>query len=236
VTWPKDEIPEEYLSLALRLIKKSFVTKREFIDLCKMAVKLVDAGQTTVQSRADMFYYITNLWFRYDNIDDGSITSDIGTTFGAWEVPGSLDLSNRHDIERWEELKAWVSEADKKYKTEQLSDHQKDVPKGFLATANRLLDQKNITEREYVDLCLAAIGVIDSGQSTKQARKNVAFYLAEIANRHQSILDEKLLGQISAKFSVYDTPDAFNLGLILEKHSWEELKVWVFEADKMYRG
>jgi hypothetical protein len=234
MTWPKNGIPKEYLNFALKLVEKPFVTKREFIDLCKLAISLVDAGQTTVQSRADMFYYITNLWFRYDNIDDGSITSDIGTTFGAWEIPGSLDLSNRHDIERWEELKTWVSEADKKYKTEQISDHQKDVPKGFLAIANRLLERKNITEREYIDLCLTAIGIIESDQSSMLTRKNVAFCLTEIANRHQNILDERILGHISAKFSVYEAPDAFNLELILEKHSWNELKSWISEADKKF--
>jgi len=62
-----------------------------------------------------MFMYIANLWFRHENIDDGSITSDIGGQFAEWEIPGTINLSRPNDKEQWARLKSWIDQADKKY-------------------------------------------------------------------------------------------------------------------------
>lgn len=112
--WPEKDVPKDYLKLAKRLVNQETVTKREFIDLCKLAIKYVQSSDVSVRTRSDMAIYIANLWLNHKNIGSVSLLSEIGGQFGEWEIPGSFVID---DVRRpyWELILELVDEADKKY-------------------------------------------------------------------------------------------------------------------------
>jgi hypothetical protein len=117
MSWPTKDIPTDYLKLAQLLVGKKEITKQEFIRLCKLAIYYTESRELKAQTQGDIFLYIANLWFRHSNIDDNSITSDIGGQFADWEIPGTLDLTHPADKKEWERLKHWIGEADEKYRS-----------------------------------------------------------------------------------------------------------------------
>lgn len=229
--WPKEKIPDDYLDFALHLVEKPFITKREFIDLCQRAIWLVDSGRTTPKSRAGMFFYITNLWFRYDHIDEG-ITGAIGDTFANWEIPGALDLGKDRDAQEWKRLKQKVAEADAHYPPPRISDYSEGVPAAFIRHANRLLLQRGVSVEAYVDLCQKATEIIEGPQTTTTVRRHIAFFLAEIAGHNPNLWVKEPLPTIITSFGRYELEDSFDFDLILERHAWQRLKLQISKAHK----
>lgn len=230
---PNENVPPEFLTASRKLYGRKRITKREFIDLCKLAVKLAESGRTDTLGRSHMAYHITGLWLAHKNIGSASLLSGIGGQFGELEIEGSFDLDSEFDRKRWQELKEGIIEADRKYTRKPPTRH-KDTPADFLTAAEKLLAQKKVTEREYIDLCLLAVKVIDFGKTNAQTNSNVASYLAEIWHRNPHISHDKLLGDIGAEFDARQAPDGFNLEYILDKHHWENLKGRITEADERY--
>jgi hypothetical protein len=228
--WPTEGIPEEYLLLATRLVHRSFITKVEFVDLCKLAVKYINTGQTSVHSRAGMFLYITYLSLGHDNIDDDTITGRIGDFAADWERDGALDLQSEQGAGRWNDFESVVAEAAKKYKHEDIRDHRKDIPVEFLNAADRILHKKVLAAHEFIDICNLAVKIMEADGATLLARKNIAFFITEIAAQHDEFSDDEPLREIISRFSTYELPDAFNFDFILEKHTWEGLKWWLSHA------
>lgn len=114
--WHEKDVPKDYLSLAISICDKDSVTKLEFLALCKSAMDIVETRKITSEGIANMFIFIASLWLRHDNIDDGSITSDIGGQFAEWEIPGTLDLEHPEYQKLWERMKSWIVIADEQYK------------------------------------------------------------------------------------------------------------------------
>jgi hypothetical protein len=113
--WTEKDVPEDYLTLANKLVHSTLVTKTDFIYLCKVAIRIVETGKLTPEGKANMFVYIADIWLRHDSIDDGSITSDIGGQFAEWEIPGTLNLKYPVNQQNWQKLKSLVAKADKAY-------------------------------------------------------------------------------------------------------------------------
>jgi len=112
---PLTGVPDDFVRLAQQLMVKSNVTKQEFVQLCKLTVDLIEAGTTTLGSRSTMAYYIASFWLGNDNVDDGSITNDIGGQFADWEIPGAFIIDDNSHRPYWEALKSWINIAEEKY-------------------------------------------------------------------------------------------------------------------------
>lgn len=113
--WPENNVPSEYLLLAKKLIHQDSISEREFIELCKLAVKYIQSGKVSVRTRNDMALYIGNLWLRHENIGDVSLLSEIGGQFAEWEIPGSFKIDDAIGERQWLSLLEMIDEADKNY-------------------------------------------------------------------------------------------------------------------------
>jgi hypothetical protein len=116
--WPEKDIPREYLVLAQELVQRPTVSERDFIDLCKMAIKYIQSGDIPINTRSDMALYIANLWVKHKNIGDVSLLSDIGGQFGEWEIPGSFIIDHEPFKQHWDLIVRLVDKADKLYPPE----------------------------------------------------------------------------------------------------------------------
>lgn len=113
--WPEKNIPADYLKLAQKLVQQETVTEREFIDLCKLAIKYVKSGEVSLYTRSDMALYVANLWVCHENISDVSLLSEIGGQFGEWEIPGCFVIEDEPGKYYWDLILRLIDEADKKY-------------------------------------------------------------------------------------------------------------------------
>src|SRR5438876_10220681 len=111
--WPEKDIPEEYLTLAKRLVGQPSVTEREFVDLCMLAVKYIKSGNVRLYIRSDMALYIANIWLGHKNISDSWLLDEIGGQFGEWEIPGTFVIDDELHKPYWEMLRQWIADADK---------------------------------------------------------------------------------------------------------------------------
>ena len=110
-----EEYPTRYLELAQRLVAQESVSEREFVDLCLLAVKYIKSGKVSLFTRSDMAIYVSNLWFKHDNISSISLLSEIGGQFGEWEIPGHFDIESKNGKYFWDMVQRMVREADEKY-------------------------------------------------------------------------------------------------------------------------
>jgi len=113
--WPTDNIPQDFLDMAMPLVHKQSITEREFIDLCKLAVAEIDSGVVPLYARSDMALYIANLWLNHENISSRDLLDEIGGQFAEWDIDGALEIENELILEFWERLKRWLVAADEKF-------------------------------------------------------------------------------------------------------------------------
>lgn len=113
--WPTKDIPSDYLELAQRLVSQDYVSEREFVDLCLLAIKHVESDSVGMNTRSDMAIYISNLWFRHGNISSVSLLSEIGGQFGEWELPGHFVIDDKAGKYYCDMVRRMVYEADEKY-------------------------------------------------------------------------------------------------------------------------
>lgn len=114
MSWPKENVPDEYLEIATKLVGKSVITKKEYLDLCLLAIKLINSGQTTLTGRSNMAMYIANIWLCHENISEDDLLDEIGGQFAVFDIPGTFIIDDDLHKPYWEQLKTWVSEAEEK--------------------------------------------------------------------------------------------------------------------------
>lgn len=111
---------------------------------------------------------------------------------------------------------------------------EKGIPKDYLLIAQELVHRKDVTERQFVDLCILAIKYIDSGQVPLFVRSDMALYVANVWLGHPNILDVSLLSDIGGQFAEWEIPGTFRIEDEVHKPPWERLKKMVNEADGRY--
>lgn len=111
---------------------------------------------------------------------------------------------------------------------------EKDLPEDYLKLAKALIAKKEVTEREFVDLCVLAIRCINEGRTTLEARSDMARYIASLWLRHKNIGDIDLLSEIGGQFAEWEIPRTFKIDDELHRPYWEDLQKWVAEADQKY--
>jgi hypothetical protein len=108
-------VPEEFEKFSDALFKKSSISKRDFVDFCLLAIKLID---TNWNKRQGMAYHIAGAWLSYKNIDDNDLLDQIGAEFGTLELPDHHAAGSEEEThKKWQQVKELVLEADKEYPT-----------------------------------------------------------------------------------------------------------------------
>jgi len=86
------------------------------VDFCLLAVNLVD---TNWDKRQGLAYRITGAWVKYRNIEEDDLLDQIGAQFGTLELPDAHAAGSEEEVrQKWEDVKALVTEADKKFPTQ----------------------------------------------------------------------------------------------------------------------
>jgi hypothetical protein len=105
-------VPKEYQDLSDRIYTKEEKTKRDFVDMSLMAVRLVDSNW---DKRQGLAYRLVGLWAS-PMIQEDALLDEIGSIFGALELPDYHAAGTEENVkQKWEEVKKLVLEADKKY-------------------------------------------------------------------------------------------------------------------------
>lgn len=106
-------VPKEFEEYSKDLFSKSSISKRDFVDLCLLATKLID---TNWNKRQGMAYHIAGAWLKYKNIDDNDLLDQIGGEFGTLELPDHHAAGSEAAVrQKWQQVKELVLEADKKF-------------------------------------------------------------------------------------------------------------------------
>ncbi len=111
---------------------------------------------------------------------------------------------------------------------------EKDIPLDYLILAKRLISQKVVTEREFIDLCKMAIQYVEQSKISSLTRSDMAMYIAHIWLNHKNINNVSLLSDIGGQFSEWEVPGAFMIDDEVRKVYWYRLQQWVHEADEKY--
>jgi hypothetical protein len=106
-------VPQEYQSFCDKLFQKQTITEREFVELCLLAMQLIDKHWDMRQGIA---YKIVGAWMNYRNIDQDELLDAIGQECGQLEIPDIHGAGSEAAArQRWEHVKELVREADQKY-------------------------------------------------------------------------------------------------------------------------
>lgn len=106
-------VPKEFEAHSKALFEKDSITKREFVDFCLLALKLIDKHW---DQRQGMVYSITGAWLKYDNIEEDDLLDQIGGKFGTLELPDHIVGGNEKGVwKEWQQVRKLVLEADKKF-------------------------------------------------------------------------------------------------------------------------
>ncbi len=111
----KDEfsVPPEFEERSKALFAKKSIDEREFVDLCLLATKLIDAHWN---KRQGMAYRIAGAWLSYENIEQDSLLDQIGGEFGVLELPDYHVAGSEAEVRKeWDKIKELVKQADKKF-------------------------------------------------------------------------------------------------------------------------
>lgn len=109
-------VPKQFEEYSEVLFRKDEISLREFVDFCQLAVNLVDANWN---KRQGMAYHITGAWGKYKNIEEDDLLDQIGAEFGTLELPDAHAAGSEDEVrQKWEDVKALVAEADKKFQTQ----------------------------------------------------------------------------------------------------------------------
>lgn len=107
------EVPIEFENYYNEKFRKDTVTEREFVDLCLLALKLLDDNW---DNRFGFAYKITHVWFTYRNIEKDELLDTIGQEIGTLEIPDNIHYSGENEVRaKWKEIEKLVKEADKKF-------------------------------------------------------------------------------------------------------------------------
>lgn len=106
------EVPQEYLDLSNKIYAKETITKRDFIDLCLLAVNLVD---THWENRQGLAYHLVGM-LANPLIQEDPLLDEIGSLFGELELPDHHIGGTEEKVkEQWQEVKDLVAKAHQKY-------------------------------------------------------------------------------------------------------------------------
>jgi uncharacterized protein with HEPN domain len=105
-------VPKEYRDLSDRIYAKKDKTKRDFVDLSVMAIKLVENHW---DKRQGLAYHVVGM-LANSLIQDDPLLDEIGCIFGTLELPDHHIADTEEGVrEKWEEVKELVLKADKRY-------------------------------------------------------------------------------------------------------------------------
>jgi hypothetical protein len=106
-------VPPEFEKCSKALFAKESIDEREFIDLCVLATKLIDANWN---KRQGMAYHIAGAWLKYKNLEQADLLNQIGGEFGTLELPDYHAAGSEEEVrKKWSEVKELIKEADKKF-------------------------------------------------------------------------------------------------------------------------
>jgi hypothetical protein len=106
-------VPSEFEEYSKALFVKESISKREFVDLCLLATKLID---THWDKRQGMAYHIAGAWLKYKNLEQDDLLDQIGGEFGTLELPDYHAAGSEEEVRtKWSEVKELVKEADEKF-------------------------------------------------------------------------------------------------------------------------
>jgi hypothetical protein len=112
-------VPKEFEKYSDDLFKQHAITKREFVDFCLLAIKLIDDHWNMRQGIA---YRIAGT-LTHDNIRKDKILGQIAGEFGSLELPdyhvayprGTEEENEVAVRKRWDDIKLLIQEADQKF-------------------------------------------------------------------------------------------------------------------------
>ena len=104
------------------------------------------------------------------------------------------------------------------------------VPLEFLKAARELVEAQTVSKNDFLELCVFARQIIDSGRTTTQARNGMSFYIANLWTRHENIASDELLNDIGGQFAEWEIPGTFDLNREVYVEKWERLKLWILLA------
>lgn len=108
------------------------------------------------------------------------------------------------------------------------------VPKEFEAYSTALFKKAEISEREFVELCLLATSLIDANWDKRQG---MACRIVGAWLKYKNIDQDDLLDEIGSEFGTLELPDHHVAGS--EKAvriKWDEVGALVKEADRKFPG
>jgi acyl-CoA-binding protein len=226
----RNVLPLEFWNSYSRLSTRT-ATPSEYLGLCKLAIRLIDSGQTTSNERSEMAYALSGFTRA---ADFNKHTEAIRESFLDLEIPGYFDLNHDLTRESWTRLRQRILETDEADTREPLEMHSKNVPVAFAKHVHRLLAQQNVTERNFIDLCQSAIACFEKNTDDQVMQSNIAYHITDVWYRKPKLYAAKPLREIGRQFSEWEKPGSFHMDYILDKHSWEQLKVKIVEAHKKY--
>ncbi len=104
-------VPPEFDKCSKALFAKNFVSEREYVDLCLLALSLLESEW---DKRQGMAYRLAGLWLRNKNLEENELLDQIGSEFGVLELPDKHSAGSEESVRKqWAEVRKLVKEADK---------------------------------------------------------------------------------------------------------------------------
>jgi len=236
LSWkPEANIPSEYLQTAKPLLQREFVSQVEVLELCLLAIRLIDSEQPVSRGRRGMSSYIADIWFSRDALDDDSLLEEICCQFRDWEIEGRFDFNNKLNVAEWERTKNWVAKAEERLIIEPsakdiLDDIHKDIPLEFLKIAKTLIPQDDLAKADFMELCTTAIKLIDNSRITSHVQQDMFRCIANLWLRHASIKKDHYLNMIGGQCADWASLPYFDAKDLPSILYWKRLKSWVSKA------
>ena len=106
-------VPDEFRKLLDALCSKAVISDRDFIDLCLLAVELIDDHW---DMRTGMAYHIAGVWLSSQTIREGSLLYQIGGEFGTLELPDYHVAGTEEQVrEKWRDVAKLVRSAEQQF-------------------------------------------------------------------------------------------------------------------------
>jgi hypothetical protein len=101
-------VPEEFKTYSNALFKKQSINDKEFIDLCQLAINLVD---TNWGMRQGLAYHVAAA-LQYENIRQNKLLDELASEFSTLELPDEQIADSEDAVrEKWNYVKGLVSKA-----------------------------------------------------------------------------------------------------------------------------